>query len=79
MRVAVAVSSPRELQQVLGILLLGVSPMPLAPMPLVALFGALALQPLQMEIDVASLEEEFQNKKDSKDKPLTHVYASKGL
>ena len=40
---------------------------------------ALALQPLQMELDVASLEPEFQGKKTKDGKPITHVYASKGL
>ena len=45
----------------------------------IGLPAALALQPLQMELDVSSLEPEFQNLKDSKGAPIKHVYASKGL
>ena len=40
---------------------------------------ALALQPLQMELPVASLEPEFQKLKGPDGKPLVNVYASKGL
>jgi len=45
----------------------------------VALPFALALQPMQMELDVSSLEPEFQALKNADGSPLTHVYASKGL
>ena len=45
----------------------------------VGLPAALALQPLQMELDVSSLEPEFQNKTDKRGAPIKHVYASKGL
>jgi len=45
----------------------------------VGLPAALALQPLRMELDVSSLEPEFQGLKDKAGKPLTHVYASKGM
>ena len=34
---------------------------------------------LQMELDVTSLEPEFQGKKTKDGQPITHVYASKGL
>lgn len=40
---------------------------------------ALALQPLQMELEVASLEPEFQALKKSDGTPIKCVYASKGL
>ena len=40
---------------------------------------ALALQPLQMELDVASLEPEFQSLTNADGSPLLNVYASKGL
>lgn len=45
----------------------------------VGLPAALALQPLQMELDVSSLEPEFQNMKDKDGKPIKFVYASKGM
>ena len=45
----------------------------------IALPFALALQPLQMELDVFSLEPEFQALKKVDGSPLTHVYASKGM
>ena len=45
----------------------------------IGLPAALALQPLQMELDVTSLEPEFQSLKGPDGKPITHVYASKGL
>ena len=40
---------------------------------------ALALQPLQMELDVASLEPEFHGLTNADGSALRHVYASKGL
>jgi len=45
----------------------------------VGLPAALALQPLQMELDVSSLEAEFQSLTGKDGKPITHVYASKGM
>jgi hypothetical protein len=45
----------------------------------IALPCALAIQPLQMELDVASLEPEFQSKCNADGTPLKFVYASKGL
>jgi len=45
----------------------------------IGLPAALALQPLQMELDVTSLESEFQGLKGQDGKPITHVYASKGM
>ena len=45
----------------------------------IGLPAALALQPLQMELDVSSLEPEFQNMKGKDGKPITVVYASKGM
>jgi len=45
----------------------------------VGLPAALALQPLQMELDVSGLEPEFHALRDKSGKPLTHVYASKGM
>lgn len=45
----------------------------------IGLPAALALQPLQMELDVSSLESEFQGLKGQDGKPITHVYASKGM
>ena len=45
----------------------------------VGLPAALALQPLQMELDVRSLEPEFQKMIGANGKPITHVYASKGM
>jgi hypothetical protein len=50
-----------------------------AAMLAVGLPFALALQPLQMELDVASLEPEFQSLTNADGSPLTHVYASKGM
>jgi len=40
---------------------------------------ALAIQPLQMELDVTSLEADFHSLKKADGSPITHVYASKGL
>ena len=40
---------------------------------------ALALQPLKMELDVSSLEPEFQSLTKADGTPIKHVYASKGL
>jgi len=40
---------------------------------------ALAILPQRMEIDVKSLEPEYQNLKDAKGEPVTKVYANKGL
>jgi len=40
---------------------------------------ALSILPQKMEIDVKSLEPEFQNLKDSKGQPITKVFANKGL
>ena len=45
----------------------------------IGLPAALALQPLQMELEVSGLEAEFQAMKTKDGKPLTHVYASKGM
>mmetsp|Transcript_11666 Transcript_11666/g.37353 ORF Transcript_11666/g.37353 Transcript_11666/m.37353 type:complete len:372 (+) Transcript_11666:49-1164(+) len=45
----------------------------------VGLPAALALQPLQMELDVGSLEPQFQGLKRADGSPCTHVYASKGM
>jgi len=45
----------------------------------VGLPAALALQPLQMELEVSSLEPAFQGLKSSDGSALTHVYASKGM
>ena len=45
----------------------------------VGLPAALALQPLQMELEVAALEPEFQAMRCKDGSPLKHVYASKGL
>ena len=50
-----------------------------AAMLAVGLPFALALQPLQMEMDVSSLEPEFQALKNADGSPLTKVFASKGL
>ena len=50
-----------------------------AAMLAVALPFALALQPLQMELDVTSLEPEFQALRMKDGSPVKHVYASKGL
>ena len=50
-----------------------------AAMLAVGLPFALALQPLQMELDVASLEPEFQGLKRADGSPLRQVYASKGM
>jgi len=40
---------------------------------------ALALQPLQMELDVETLEPHFKGLTTSDGAPLRHVYASKGM
>merc|ERR1712187_516451 len=40
---------------------------------------ALSILPTTMEINVSSLEPQFQNLKDSKGNPITKVYANKGL
>lgn len=40
---------------------------------------ALALLPTTMELDAASLEEELRNRKDANGRPVTTVFASKGL
>lgn len=40
---------------------------------------ALALQPLQMELDVATLEPHFQGLTTADGAPLKYVYASKGM
>lgn len=40
---------------------------------------ALSILPTTMELNVSSLEPEFQNLKDSKGNPITTVYANKGL
>jgi hypothetical protein len=40
---------------------------------------ALSILPTTMEMNVNSLEPEFQNLKDSQGKPITTVYANKGL
>jgi len=45
----------------------------------IGLPAALALQPLQMELDVSSLEPEFQSMKDKSGQPIKFVYASKGM
>merc|ERR1711862_76119 len=45
----------------------------------VALPCALAILPQDMELDVASLEPEFQNLKDASGKAITRVVANKGL
>ena len=45
----------------------------------VGLPAALALQPLQMELPVEGLEPSFQGLKSADGKPITHVYASKGM
>ena len=50
-----------------------------AAMLAVGLPFALAIQPLQMELAVSSLEPEFQSLKTKDGKPITHVYASKGM
>ena len=50
-----------------------------AAMLAVGLPFALALQPLQMEIDVTSLEHEFHHVKTKDGTPVTYVYASKGM
>ena len=44
-----------------------------------ALPMALAIQPQKMTLDVSSLEPEFQSLKDEDGKPITQVFASKGL
>ena len=45
----------------------------------IGLPAALALQPLQMELDVSSLEPEFQQLRSKDGAKVTHVYASKGM
>ena len=45
----------------------------------IGLPAALALQPLQMELDVSSLEPEFQQLRSKAGAKVTHVYASKGM
>lgn len=45
----------------------------------IGLPAALALQPLEMELDVGSLEGSFQGLKQADGTPITHVYASKGM
>lgn len=50
-----------------------------AAMLAVGLPFALALQPLQMELDVSQLEPEFQTLRHADGSPLKHVYASKGM
>lgn len=50
-----------------------------AAMLAVGLPFALALQPLEMELDVAKLEPEFQGLTTADGAPLRHVYASKGM
>ena len=50
-----------------------------AAMLAVGLPFALALQPLQMELDVTSLEPELQGLKKADGSAMTHVYASKGM
>ena len=45
----------------------------------IGLPAALALQPLQMELDVSSLEPQFQSMKDKSGQPIKYVYASKGM
>ena len=45
----------------------------------IGLPAALALQPLQMELDVSSLEPEFQQLRSKDGAEVTHVYASKGM
>ena len=45
----------------------------------VALPCALALQPQTMALNVASLEPEFQGRRDARGEEIVTVYASKGL
>ena len=40
---------------------------------------ALAIQPLQMALDVATLEPQFRDLKKADGSPVTTVYASKGM
>ena len=50
-----------------------------AAMLAVGLPFALALQPLQMELDVTSLEPEFHSLTAADGSPIKYVYASKGM
>jgi hypothetical protein len=60
-------------------LALGLEVCAVAAMLALGLPLALALQPLQMELDVSTLESHFQGLTTADGAPLTHVYASKGM
>ena len=62
-----------------SVVALGMEVSAVAAMLALGLPFALALQPLQMELDVTSLEPEFQAMRNADGSRLTHVYASKGM